>query len=76
METFLPLFLGLMWACSLVLSYGVGWLRGYDVADDNHRWSSLADQARAKPQRPILGMPQSKKNPPTQHAAADGINTQ
>jgi hypothetical protein len=39
METFLPLFLGLMWACSLVLSYGVGWLRGYDVADDNHRWS-------------------------------------
>lgn len=31
-------FLAVLWACTLVLTYGTGWLRGYDAAVEKHRW--------------------------------------
>lgn len=39
MDALLVGFLLALWACTLVLAYGTGWLRGHDVAADNHRWN-------------------------------------
>ena len=30
---------GLLWLCTTVLAYGTGWIRGYDTANEKHRWS-------------------------------------
>ena len=38
MDAALIVFLTLLWACTTVLAYGTGWLRGHETADDNHRW--------------------------------------
>lgn len=35
----LVIILVLLWACTLVLAYGEGWVRGFKTSDENHRWS-------------------------------------
>lgn len=31
-------FLIVMWSATLVLAYGTGWVKGYETADEKHRW--------------------------------------
>lgn len=28
-----------MWASTVVLAYGTGWLKGHEISEQNHRWS-------------------------------------
>jgi hypothetical protein len=39
MDYLAVLFVVALWALTLALSWSFGWLRGYDAADENHRWS-------------------------------------
>jgi hypothetical protein len=38
MDALLVGFLVALWACTSLLAYGMGWLRGHEISDDNHRW--------------------------------------
>lgn len=29
----------LLWLATLVLAYGLGWVKGYEISEENHRWS-------------------------------------
>lgn len=39
MDYALVVFLAALWALTLVLAYGLGWVAGHQTAEDNHRWN-------------------------------------
>lgn len=39
MDAFFVLLLGLLWLSTVVLAYGTGWVKGYEISEENHRWS-------------------------------------
>jgi hypothetical protein len=39
MDYFAVLFVVALWGLTLALSWSCGWLRGYDTAEENQRWS-------------------------------------
>lgn len=39
MDYALVVFFTALWVMTLVLVYGLGWVAGHKVSDDNHRWN-------------------------------------
>jgi hypothetical protein len=39
MDPLLIALFALMWLFTTVLAFGTGWVRGYDTANEKHRWS-------------------------------------
>lgn len=38
-DTLFIALIALLWLATLVLAYGTGWVKGYEISEDKHRWS-------------------------------------